>query len=392
VGRSPLVGSSDWVQTGSEHRLDARVEALNVTTNDAQQPVPDAAPGGPTAKAAGSVATETDPHEGANFDIVAMHYYASRDTEPNDPARATYRDILRSWETREGSMTSFYFCENIMAAAAITDRDCLFSVGDPYRKKVDLPLYRLITRADHLGKFIEDSLVGHRRRAGIREVYAIETNALRCMDALAAEPALPPDAAEELRAVTCAKVEVDLLDAEQYAYAAWQRRAQMAYLQGMGLGILGVAAVVLAVTVLLAPLFHWFPEIPQDIEMVPWVLLLGAIGAVLSVMQRLTKGNLRLRLDSTLSENRTLGAFRPVIGSALALGLLILVLGGLIPLEVPINGAGKGAFFLAGLAFLAGFSERFAQDMIGVATSTRPSTPDAKTSQAEVSAEGAPAG
>jgi hypothetical protein len=368
---------------------------MDVTTNDAPQPEQGAAPSGARAKAAASDATEVDPHEGANFDLVVMHYYASRDTNPDDPARVFYREMLRSWESREGSISSSYFCENLTAAAVTTDRDRLFSVGDPYRRKEDLPLYKLVTRADHLGKFVEESLVGQQRRAGIREVFAIETNALACMDALAAEPAPQPDAAEELRAVTCAKVEVDLLDAEQYAYAAWQHRAQMAYLQGMGLGTLGMVAAVVVAALVLQPLFVVFSDLPRKISYVPWVLLLGAIGAVLSVLQRLTNGNLRLRLDSTLAENRTLGAFRPIIGSALGLALLILVLGGLIPLNIPGDDpdgtATTRAFFLAGLAFLAGFSERFAQDMIGVAKSTtRPSTPDAQTVQAEVSPGGPP--
>jgi hypothetical protein len=305
-----------------------------------------------------------------------MHYYASRSADEDDRAQAEYHEMLTSWQAREGNITSAYFCDNIRAAAVITDRDCLFSVGDPYRKKADLPLYSLITRAGHLEQFVEDSLVGGQRRASVAEIYAIETNALACMDELAAKPAPRAEVAEELRSVTCAKIEADLAHAEQYAYAVWQRRAQIAYLQGMGLGILGVATAVLAAALLLGPLLSAFRDIPPRISYVPWVLLAGAIGAVLSVMQRLTHGNLRLRLDSSLTQNRTLGAFRPIIGSAFALGLVILVLGGLVPLVIPDDDDVR-PFFVAGLAFLAGFSERFAQDMISVGA-TRQSTPDAK--------------
>jgi hypothetical protein len=374
------------------------LEALDVTTNDAQAPAPQAlgpvvAPQGSKTKAARADTPEDDPHKSANFDLVVMHYYASRSADADAPVQAVYRAMLASWEAREGNITSSYFCNNIAAAAVTTDRDRLFSAGNPYRTKADLPLYRLITRADHLARFVQDNLVGLQRRASIDEIYAIQTIALACMDDLAGKPAQKAEAAHELRVVTCAKIEADLAHAEQYAYSVWQRRAQMAYLEGMGFGVLGVAAVLLAVTLLLPLLLSRYPEIPPRIYYVPWVLLLGAIGAVLSVMQRLTSGNLRLRIDSSLSENRTLGIFRPIIGSAFALALLILVLGGLIPLEVPSGSTPeeveKRAFFLVGIAFLAGFSERFAQDMIGVGKST--GMPAAQSAQTETPNEGSPA-
>jgi hypothetical protein len=76
------------------------------------------------------------------------------------------------------------------------------------------------------------------------------------------------------------------------------------------------------------------------------------------------QGNLRVRMEPGASTVRLLGAFRPIIGAVLALAILTLVLGGLIPLAPPSDPAQK-AFFLAGLAFLSGFSERYAQDMLG---------------------------
>jgi hypothetical protein len=56
------------------------------------------------------------------------------------------------------------------------------------------------------------------------------------------------------------------------------------------------------------------------------------------------------------------GGFRPIIGAALGAALFILISGGLVPLGSA-NGS-NGVFFFAGLAFLAGFSERWAQDTI----------------------------
>jgi hypothetical protein len=56
-----------------------------------------------------------------------------------------------------------------------------------------------------------------------------------------------------------------------------------------------------------------------------------------------------------------MAALRPVIGLVFALGVTVLVLGELIPLD-PQEGASQTALF-AGIGFLAGFSERLAQDM-----------------------------
>jgi hypothetical protein len=321
-------------------------------------------------KVAPAIGDEVDSHEGANFDNIVAHFYASRAAPPGDPVHATYRVMLESWEKLHGHITSSYFCRNVVAAAAITDQDQLFSAGNPYRKKADLPLYTLITRADHLNRFVEDRLVGIQRRSSIADIYAIQTIALACMDDLSASPPPRAEAAAERRSVTVSKIQADLAEAEQYIFGVWQRRAQVSYLQGMGLGVAGVAIVVGLVAAALTPLIGAYPDIPARIDYVPWVLILGAIGAVLSVMQRLTSGNLHLRVDSSISENRTLGVFRPVIGSALGLALLILVLGGLIPVKIP-DDVQTRAFFLTGLAFLAGFSERFAQDMIGTATATQ---------------------
>jgi hypothetical protein len=55
-----------------------------------------------------------------------------------------------------------------------------------------------------------------------------------------------------------------------------------------------------------------------------------------------------------------------MIGAVLAFAIVVLILGGIIPLEVPAD-ATKAVFFLAGISFLAGFSERYAQSLLGAA-------------------------
>jgi hypothetical protein len=95
----------------------------------------------------------------------------------------------------------------------------------------------------------------------------------------------------------------------------------------------------------------------------PICLASGAIGAVISVMARVSRGE-RVDVDSDKSKLVTLlaGSFRPVIGAVFGAVLYVLVNGGLLPLIVP--DGDKKCLFFAGLAFLAGFTERWAQDTI----------------------------
>jgi hypothetical protein len=89
----------------------------------------------------------------------------------------------------------------------------------------------------------------------------------------------------------------------------------------------------------------------------------GAIGAVISVMARITRGE-RVCVDSDKAKAVTVlaGSFRPIIGAVFGAVLYVLICGGILPLSVP--GPDKTHLFFAGLAFLAGFTERWAQDAI----------------------------
>lgn len=89
----------------------------------------------------------------------------------------------------------------------------------------------------------------------------------------------------------------------------------------------------------------------------------GGVGAVLSVMTRLTANN--LRVDPTVGRPLVLvaGGFRPLIGGIFAFAIYIFVRSGLLPIKVTVSGL-QATYFFLGIAFLAGFSERLAQDAV----------------------------
>ena len=90
----------------------------------------------------------------------------------------------------------------------------------------------------------------------------------------------------------------------------------------------------------------------------------GATGAVVSVMARMSSGGLKLTPESGRKTIRVLGFMRPVLGAVFGAVLYVLLDGGLVDVINPPSGdSGKLAFY-AGLGFISGFSERFAQDVI----------------------------
>jgi hypothetical protein len=96
-----------------------------------------------------------------------------------------------------------------------------------------------------------------------------------------------------------------------------------------------------------------FPEIA-----VSWSL--GAIGAAVSIMSRLASDKFQLNYQAEHQSLRMLGHFRPLIGAILGSAVFLLITGGLLSLERSCDPDANVLFFFAGLAFLAGFTERLA--------------------------------
>lgn len=155
----------------------------------------------------------------------------------------------------------------------------------------------------------------------------------------------------------------DIARAEALLDTAAQRRAQLTYTTGMlvGAGIVGIACLLIGLV------FYLSETAAAD----GVGLLAGALGAVVSVLQRMTSGSLRLDEHAGSSMLFRFGALRPTIGGIFGLAAMALVASGLFSaLCVP---TGQELPFYAAIGFLAGFNERFAQDMI--ATSAPPAGP-----------------
>jgi hypothetical protein len=154
--------------------------------------------------------------------------------------------------------------------------------------------------------------------------------------------------------VTVESVGRELDKLATFVQSSARRTALGLYLAGLPIGaLLGGVLVLLAGESL--TIDNYIPN-----NLLPICLASGAIGAVISVMARVSRGE-ALDVDSDKGNVVTLlaGSFRAIIGAVLC----VLIRGGILPLDVP-DPEETSCLFFAGLAFLAGFTERWAQDTI----------------------------
>jgi hypothetical protein len=152
-------------------------------------------------------------------------------------------------------------------------------------------------------------------------------------------------------------VEAQITSAEQLFALSATQNAQSTYVNGMLLGS-GALAIFCAAG---GGLLYLFEE-PAVLGI---AFIGGAIGAVISVMQRLTKGNLELDFREPGRRVRFFGAVRPWIGAVFGLVIYALLESELLGFEVSApNGVGPELAYFGVIGFFAGFNERFAQDVV----------------------------
>jgi hypothetical protein len=143
-----------------------------------------------------------------------------------------------------------------------------------------------------------------------------------------------------------------------------QRGLRTTYLFSMLSGLVAlVPLAILAYILLRGPLGSLGTIGRTDVGLGSACLIAGAFGALISVLIRMTSGKFTLPTTAGSREIWVLGAFRTLIGAIFGLSFYVLVVGGLLPVNVPEDPVAV-LFFYPGLAFLAGFSERLAQDTV----------------------------
>jgi hypothetical protein len=319
----------------------------------------------------------------------------ARDSQRSRVYEEVFHELLDTFGEQRGGVVAYYFGDHIRVGAALTDpwtaadradgpvrtirelieerqpdRRSWFQRAGAYLKR---PFRGLLssTSLHYEPTFVPDNPYGTQvlmrcvqlhlqaveflppkaRNVSARMTFSVITTLLGTIDRMQArgeaEDAL--DKAPEYKRV----IEAELARAESYFSHAAQRTARLQYLGGMLVG--------LPLAALVALLLYSLPGANSEIAV---SFLAGALGALVSVMERLTAGKLDVTAESGPANLRILGGIRPFIGALFGLALYAFIRSGLLDVFVLPSGADDRLFFYAAIGFLAGFSERWAQDMI----------------------------
>lgn len=302
---------------------------------------------------------DQDPHdhELVGFELLVGHTYDPRYSQ------AVKNRLRTSFEKQHGRIETNSWSKAISGAVALTNRPGLYRCYPV----VDLPIYeaadRQIEKCMRLAARAELFVGESDRRIFIGDLYEVCSTAFDVLaHAQAAKLGEDAPLGDEVVLSVFARLEDTFKEIAANFAAAAQREAQFVYFLGM-LGGLGL--------VLLAVL-GWSifgPGIGMGPGAVAGVFLAGAGGAAVSVLTRMTSGKLRLAYESGKRMLLLLGAFRAFVGAGFAGALFALIGSGLVPVTVPTDETTRSYFFAA-IGFLAGFFERWAQDMLSFGIKT----------------------
>jgi len=308
-----------------------------------------------------------------------------------------FHELLETFSEQRGGLITAYFCENIRVAAALTD---IWSAADradgPVRTIEELREERAAEKRRKAPQRLVSWIHDHFREKASNTAIHIEPTfgdpdsprarqiMFRCLKVhyQALEYLKPkprkicmrmtfnvitmllgtldnrigrgePASAFDQSHADQRTLEQELESTEAYYLTAVRRQARIHYMLGMliGLPLAGLVAYIL----------YSFHDLPTNMSI---AFAAGAAGALVSVMERLTSGKLEMNHEVGRAINVTLGLMRPFIGALFAVALYFFISGDLVSVFQLPDDPQTQRYFFAGLAFLAGFSERFAQDMV----------------------------
>jgi hypothetical protein len=228
------------------------------------------------------------------------------------------------------------------------DDDRLTVTGDPWLAGDDAGIAVPWDRLVDLARIAETELDGAERRAVLEIAFGGLSTVLQTADA-GIDPGRPGPGTR-LRAA--------LETASARMLHATQRRGRQRYLEGM---LIGLAVVLAAAGVARLGLVYVIRDTVPGTMYFPTILVAGAFGGFVSVLTRITRGSLHVPTGGRNAEIRLLGMFRPIVGVVFGTALAILLLSDVLPLKLPPGDLRP--FWVVGLAFVAGFAERFAQEI-----------------------------
>ena len=292
-------------------------------------------------------------------ELVYAHFEWMESPKADERADA-YRRTRRAFEQRHGDIVDEYWCSKDKSAIALTERRRRFRATPlvTFHRETDwatrrhAAVGRELHRCEELAICAQIVLSGMRRRICLQHVASAAAHLLSLADPAAA----PADEKEAEQGLRGAREALDR--AGTYYRDAANGQAQFFYFVGMVV-MTGVIAAAAGVTLLAG---GWRVGVVASVA--------GAVGAVVSVTQRINANDFDLQFDMGRWHAFFVGGLRPFIGGAFAIAISLAFDSGMLHLPVPGSGDNAEAnshLALAAIGFVAGFSERWAQDTLAAA-------------------------
>jgi len=297
--------------------------------------------------------------QSASFgDLVHTRWHHKK--HPADEAAGKRYDEVRAlFEAEHGKIVDDYWSDGEPAGLALCCKRLRFgrlewslhramgnlAGGRPEYSPLLLRIARHSVRANSL-------LRGMTQRMATANLFALSRD---IMASLEAEGSDPSDVEPYKR---------DLEELTHFTGEAGKRAARVVYVKGLLCG----ALVLGALASVLAYLFSSVSVPDVDSTLFVGCLVAGSLGAVMSVLIRLSGDSLEVDHQFGREYLVSLACVRPFIGAVFALVLYFAVKADLLQqqVNVPDHGAGEFAFYVT-LAFVIGFSERFAKQIVRTA-------------------------
>jgi hypothetical protein len=283
---------------------------------------------------------------------------AGRGEPYTGPAEERYREFEARFEARNGPIVNAYWCTTEASGVALTIKRRPLILPDvvtlhwatDWTTKDKPKLMTLLYRCESLSVRVHEVLRDTSQRLAMQSLFTLISFLLAFAET---------ERAKDDRAVA----EVDratrehLKRIETYYRNAAVRSGQIVYVGGMLLGMVPVALLLLLALVLKVVDAH-----NVSVRTGLFCFAAGSVGALMSVMSRMSADKVRVDWEFGKDTLRTLGSLRPFVGGVFGLLTFFALKSGVVALDIA--NSNKSAYFYILFSFAAGFSERLAQDML----------------------------
>jgi hypothetical protein len=313
---------------------------------------------------------------GVSFpELVWVHFLRQRELQEDGRqpyegrAEERYREFEKRFEAKHGAIVSQYWCTTEASGIALTIKRRPLLLADTVKlhwatdwSTKDKPkLMRLLYECETLAVRVQEVLRDTSRRLAIQSLF----NVISFLLAFAETEHSNDDraVAEVTRSTRAGLKEIDT-----YYRNAASRSGQIVYVGGMLLGMVPPLLLSIAGWIVIGLGHHAPPGHPHQTSTASAIGIgllcfsAGAVGALMSVMSRLSSGKVKVDWEFGKDTLRTLGSLRPFVGAVFGLMTYVALKSGVIGIDLS-NKAGSSYYFVV-FSFAAGFSERLAQDML----------------------------